>query len=74
MVADGDRRIAEVLVVADSEVPVPPCGGCRQKLAEFADAATPVIMAGLDGELARATLGELLPGSFAAGHMARAQR
>jgi cytidine deaminase len=74
MVADGGRRIAEVLVVADSETPVTPCGGCRQKLAEFADPGTPVIMAGLEGELARASLGELLPGSFTANHMTRAQR
>ena len=36
MVAAGRTEIAEVLVVADSPVPVTPCGGCRQKLAEFA--------------------------------------
>jgi cytidine deaminase len=72
MVADGGRRIAEVLVVADSEAPTPPCGGCRQKLAEFAGPDTPVVMAGLDGERARMTLGELLPGGFTAAHMTRA--
>ena len=38
MVAAGAREIAEVLVVADSPTPVTPCGGCRQKLAEFAAA------------------------------------
>ena len=38
MVAAGAREIAEVLVVADSPTPVTPCGGCRQKLAEFARA------------------------------------
>ena len=47
MVAAGAREIAEVLVVADSPAPVTPCGGCRQKLAEFAGPDTPVILAGL---------------------------
>jgi cytidine deaminase len=74
MVADGGRRIAEIWVVAEGDVPVPPCGGCRQKLAEFAGPDTPVVMAGLEGERARMSLGDLLPGSFTAGHMARARR
>jgi cytidine deaminase len=69
MVASGRSEIAEVLVVADSPVPVTPCGGCRQKLAEFAKASTPVILAGLGGELGRSTVGELLPGAFAAEHL-----
>jgi cytidine deaminase len=72
MVADGARKIAEVLVVADSAVPVTPCGGCRQKLAEFAPPDTPVILAGLDGELTRTTVGDLLPGAFDAAQMHRA--
>jgi cytidine deaminase len=71
MVVDGARTITEVLVVADSAVPVTPCGGCRQKLAEFASPETPVILAGLDGELTRTTVGELLPGAFAADQMGR---
>ena len=72
MVAAGAREIVEVLVVADSPTPVTPCGGCRQKLAEFAAADVPVILAGLEGELARTTVGGLLPGAFAQAHMARA--
>ena len=69
MVAAGRTEIAEVLVVADSEQPVTPCGGCRQKLAEFAAADAPVILAGLAGERARTTVGALLPGAFAAAHL-----
>ena len=64
MVAAGRRAIAEVLVVADGPLTIAPCGGCRQKLAEFAVDATPVILAGLDGERARTTIGALLPGAF----------
>lgn len=69
MVASGRREIAEVLVVADAPEPVSPCGGCRQRLAEFARADTPVILAGLSGERARTTIGALLPGAFGAGHL-----
>ena len=71
MVAAGHTRIAEALVVADSEAPVTPCGGCRQKLAEFAPEDAPVILAGLNGELARTTVGALLPGAFGPEHMSK---
>ena len=72
MVAAGRTRIAEILVVADGPEVISPCGGCRQKLAEFAPPDTPVILAGLDGERARTTLGALLPGAFTPEHLARA--
>ena len=69
----GRREIAEVWVIADSPEPVTPCGGCRQKLAEFAAPGVPVILADLNGERARTTIGALLPGAFTADHMARAR-
>jgi cytidine deaminase len=65
MVAAGRRDIVEVLVVADAPEPVTPCGGCRQRLAEFAGPGTPVILAGPGGERVRTTIGALLPGAFA---------
>lgn len=68
----GRRAIAEVWVIADSPDPVTPCGGCRQKLAEFAGPDTPVILADLGGERKRMTVAELLPGAFTPQHMARA--
>ena len=69
MCAVGEREIAEILVIADSPLPVTPCGGCRQKLAEFAAPSVLVIMAGLDGERLRMTMGELLPGAFGPVHL-----
>jgi cytidine deaminase len=72
MVAAGRTEIAEVLVVAAAELPVTPCGGCRQKLAEFARPDVPVILAGPEGERARTTVGALLPGGFSSAHMAGA--
>ena len=56
-------------MVADGPEIISPCGGCRQKLAEFAPPDTPVILAGLDGERARTTVGELLPGAFTPAHL-----
>lgn len=72
MVAAGERELAEVYVVADSPVPPPPCGGCRQKLKEFGAADVKVIMGTLEGEERETTIGELLPGAFDMDHMERA--
>lgn len=72
MIAGGDTEIAAVAVVADSPDPVPPCGGCRQKLAEFAKGDVPVTLATVDGARLETTVADLLPGAFDTGHMARA--
>lgn len=69
MCAAGDRRIAEVYVIADSPEPVPPCGGCRQKIAEFAAGDVMVTLATTAGKEKRMTVAELLPGLFSAAHM-----
>ena len=72
MIASGDTRIAEIAVIADSPEPVPCCGGCRQKIAEFADAGVRVTLYTTDGKSKSMTVAELLPGSFSAVHMDRA--
>ncbi|WP_428517327.1 cytidine deaminase [Roseovarius sp.] len=69
MIAAGETRIAEIVVIADSPEPVTPCGGCRQKLAEFGDGDMPVTMATLGGATVTRALKELLPGAFATHHM-----
>ncbi len=69
MVAAGETRISEVFVVADSKQPVSPCGGCRQKLAEFGAGDVVVTLANLNGVRVRMTLAELLPGAFSTNHM-----
>ena len=64
MVAAGETAITAVAVVAQRKLVCPPCGGCRQRLAEFGDPETPVYL-GRPGELARiTTLAQLLPLSF----------
>ncbi|WP_127109346.1 cytidine deaminase [Pararhodobacter zhoushanensis] len=72
MIAGGDTAIAEIVVVADSAEPTTPCGGCRQKLKEFAAPEVKVIMATLDGASLTMTVADLLPGAFSASHMDRA--
>ena len=64
MIAAGDTSIREVVVFAEAETPVAPCGGCRQKLAEFAAPDVLVRLAGPEGIRAELTVGELLPATF----------
>ncbi len=69
MVAGGETEIAKVLVIADSPLPVSPCGGCRQKLAEFSAPDTPVTLATTDGKTEETTVATLLPGAFSDAYM-----
>ena len=69
MVAAGETTLHEVYVVADSPLPVSPCGGCRQKLAEFGGGDVRVTMGTLQGAEQVITLNELLPGAFTAEFM-----
>ena len=69
MVAAGETRLVEAYVVAGSAMPVTPCGGCRQKLAEFGASDVRVTMATTGGIEQVTTLADLLPGAFAAEHM-----
>jgi cytidine deaminase len=64
MVAAGGTRIEAVVVVGEGEQQCTPCGGCRQKLREFARDDTPVIVADMQQVRSRFTLGELLPHGF----------
>jgi homotetrameric cytidine deaminase len=63
LVTAGGHRIEEVVVMADTELIVP-CGGCRQRLSEFAGPDTPVRLSGPEGVRRTVTLAELLPLAF----------
>ncbi len=69
MVTAGGRRLHGVAVVGVADDPVTPCGGCRQKLREFAGPDCPVWVADLNGVRLRATLADLLPHSFGPQHL-----
>jgi cytidine deaminase len=64
MVMDGERRIAAALVMGQGSATIAPCGGCRQRLREFAEDGTPIYLCGPEGLRRKATLGELLPLAF----------
>jgi cytidine deaminase len=69
MVAAGGTRVQAVAVCAVADEPVTPCGGCRQKIREFASGDCPVWVADMSGPRAAFTLGELLPHSFGPDHL-----
>lgn len=64
MIAAGERDVAAVLVMGAGPRLTTPCGGCRQRLAEFCAPETPVLIADPDGVRARFTVAGLLPASF----------
>lgn len=64
MVASGGRQIVAIGVVGGGEGLCTPCGGCRQRIREFAGEETPIVIAGPEGVREVMTLGELLPKSF----------
>jgi homotetrameric cytidine deaminase len=63
LVAAGGHRIEEAVVMADTELIVP-CGGCRQRLSEFAGKDTKIHLAGPEGVRRTVTLADLLPYAF----------
>lgn len=59
------RRIAALVIAAGGDRPCPPCGGCRQKIREFAPPEAAIIMVDEHGTIVmQSSLGELLPYSF----------
>ncbi len=74
MVAAGGRRIAAIAVAGPGPALCTPCGGCRQKIREFAAPETPVIVCGPAGVAGRFALAELLPASFGPENLGVADR
>jgi cytidine deaminase len=64
MVADGERRIVEAVVMGEGESLIAPCGGCRQHLREFTADDVPVHLCDPSGVRRTITMGELLPLAF----------
>lgn len=64
MVAAGENRISEILVIGDTEHFLPPCGACRQVIAEFAGKDTVIYMCNQNGEYQQAAANDMLPYTF----------
>ncbi len=64
MVLTGERKIAEVAIVAGKMALVTPCGGCRQRIREFGTPDTLIHLCDATGVVETVTLGDLLPLAF----------
>jgi cytidine deaminase len=71
MVAAGERQLAVVLTVCDGDMLSTCCGGCRQKIREFATPATVIHTAGPEGVRRSYSMDELLPDSFGPENLSR---
>lgn len=74
MVVDGETRIVEALVMGKGPAVVTPCGGCRQRLREFATDDLPIHLCDAGGHRKTVSLGALLPLSFGPRHLAKRSR
>jgi cytidine deaminase len=66
MVVAGGKKIVAIAIVGGSDelADITPCGGCRQRILEFADEDTDIVLLGADGRERHFTIAELLPESF----------
>jgi cytidine deaminase len=64
MLAAGENKIKQIVIVVKGPGVAAPCGACRQRINEFASADTPVHLFDLEGTTVTYTLGSLLPHSF----------
>lgn len=63
-ISDGAREFIRIAVIADAQAPVPPCGACRQVIAELCGNQIEVVMSDLNGKIERHTISQLLPEAF----------
>lgn len=69
MIAAGERSITEVVTVTGGPSPGTPCGGCRQRLREFASPDVLVHASTNDGDILTMSMDDLLPASFGPEHL-----
>ncbi|CAM4303099.1 cytidine deaminase [Listeria booriae] len=68
-VSEGKQHFKKLVIVADTDGPVAPCGACRQVISEFCEPDMPVVLTNMKGDVAEVTVGELLPGAFTPGDL-----
>lgn len=64
MVMAGARRVIEIAVYAPKHASSAPCGGCRQRLAEFSGPEAKIHLCDASGVTRTVTLADLLPAAF----------
>ena len=69
MILGGEKKIKTIYVMTKNDEGGIPCGGCRQRIREFSDENTQIMMCSPDGVQNRINLSELLPNSFGPEHL-----
>ena len=69
MILAGEKNIRMIYVMSQNEQGGCPCGGCRQRIREFSDIDTQVILCSPSGVQQRLLLADLLPNSFGPEHL-----
>lgn len=72
-VAQGRKKFRAIAISTSSSPPSPPCGMCRQVMAEFCD-DLPIVCVNPDGERVRTTLKKIFPGTFTPALLRSGQR
>ena len=70
MILGGEIQIREIVIYVDTEKFITPCGGCRQKISEFCDPKTEIILVNRSLQKRSFTIEKLLPGAFVSNDMA----
>lgn len=68
-ISEGAKKIKEVMVVSSEANPWPPCGFCRQVIAEFADVNTKIHLTNPQGHSRTLNFGDLFPEAFGPAHL-----
>lgn len=68
-ISEGHKQFKRIFIMSNMKTAFPPCGFCRQVLAEFCDPEMPIVYENLKGETHEYTLAELLPHSFGKTHL-----
>lgn len=64
LIANGGKKIKSMVIVANCDQMIAPCGACRQVIDELADQDTKIYMFNRAGDCQISTIGELLPSRF----------
>jgi len=70
MILSGGKSIKKILIVSSGDLMVTPCGGCRQKIKEFSDENTQILI-DHNNEITQFSMNDLLPHSFDKSHLPR---
>ncbi|MCS5591271.1 MAG: cytidine deaminase [Gammaproteobacteria bacterium] len=69
MVVAGEKHIKQIYIMSQDKTGATPCGGCRQRIREFADSNTLITLCSEDEIIKTYCISDLLPHSFGPEHL-----